>query len=52
VILETPGLAERLLEALRPELMAGGRRLRDRHGQDRQHYYSGRAIAMEGRRIR
>jgi hypothetical protein len=38
-ILETPGLADRLLEALRPELMANGKRLHrhgnDRHGNDR-----------------
>jgi transcriptional regulator with XRE-family HTH domain len=45
-ILDTPGLAERLLEALRPELMAGHRRRephRDLHG---------RAVSAEGRRIR
>jgi len=40
-ILETPGLADRLLEALRPELAANG----SRHGN------AGRAAA-EGRRIR
>ena len=37
-ILDTPGLAERLLEALRPELAAGG-----------NHH---RALSAEGRRIR
>jgi transcriptional regulator with XRE-family HTH domain len=42
-ILDTPGLAERLLEALRPELMAGGNHRR----QDR-----GRTASAEGRRIR
>jgi len=42
-ILETPGLADRLLEALRPELMAKGNRRRDSHG---------RAASAEGRRIR
>jgi hypothetical protein len=36
-ILDTPGLAERLLEALRPELFAGaiGRRENHRVGNDR-----------------
>jgi transcriptional regulator with XRE-family HTH domain len=38
VILETPGLADRLLEALRPELMANGNHRR--------------GMAAEGRRIR
>jgi len=37
-ILDTPGLAERLLEALRPELAVGG-----------NHH---RALSAEGRRIR
>jgi transcriptional regulator with XRE-family HTH domain len=37
-ILETPGLSDRLLEALRPELAANGNRRR--------------AVVMEGRRIR
>jgi transcriptional regulator with XRE-family HTH domain len=42
-ILDTPGLAERLLEALRPELMAGGNHRREKHS---------RAATAEGRRIR
>src|SRR5271165_6610600 len=42
-ILDTPGLADRLLEALRPELMAGGNHRRERHG---------RVASAEGRRTR
>lgn len=42
-ILDTPGLAERLLEALRPELMAGENHRREKHG---------RAATAEERRIR
>jgi transcriptional regulator with XRE-family HTH domain len=42
-ILDTPGLAERLLEALRPELMAGGNHRQEKHA---------RAATAEGRRIR
>jgi transcriptional regulator with XRE-family HTH domain len=42
-ILDTPGLAERLLEALRPELVPRGNRRRENHG---------RAASTEGRRIR
>ena len=42
-ILDTPGLADRLLEALRPELMATGNHRRESHG---------RAASAEGRRIR
>ena len=34
-ILDTPGLAERLLEALRPELMAGGNHRRVGHAEGR-----------------
>jgi transcriptional regulator with XRE-family HTH domain len=47
-ILETPGLAERLLEALRPELAASGSLHRGSPGQGNH----GRAAAAEGRRIR
>jgi len=48
-ILDTPGLAERLLEALRPELAAAdGNRYRD----DRSRASQGRATNGEGRRIR
>jgi transcriptional regulator with XRE-family HTH domain len=47
-ILDTPGLAERLLEALRPELMAGGNRPRE----SRSHENHGRLASTEGRRIR
>jgi transcriptional regulator with XRE-family HTH domain len=43
-ILDTPGLADRLLEALRPELMAGRN-----HGHGK---HAGRAVSAEGRRIR
>jgi transcriptional regulator with XRE-family HTH domain len=60
-ILETPGLAERLLEALRPELVvsgsAGRRRLRrenHRHeDRDRENHgpENGLATSTEGRRI-
>ena len=42
-ILDTPGLAERLLEALRPELMRTGNHRRDSHV---------RTAKAEGRRIR
>ncbi len=50
-ILDTPGLAERLLEALRPELMAGGNHRRaDIHGPDI--HRDRRGAAEEGRRIR
>jgi transcriptional regulator with XRE-family HTH domain len=48
-ILDTPGLADRLLEALRPELVAGnGRHSRDDHSRASL----GRAAIAEGRRIR
>ena len=48
-ILDTPGLAERLLEALRPEMAgAEGNRSRD----DRFRASQGRATNREGRRIR
>jgi hypothetical protein len=42
-ILDTPGLAERLLEALRPESVANGNQLRGKRG---------RAASADGRRIR
>jgi transcriptional regulator with XRE-family HTH domain len=42
-ILDTPGLAERLLEALRPEVVAGANRRRETHH---------RAASTDGRRIR
>ncbi len=52
-ILDTPGLADRLLEALRPELMTTGNHRReslrrDSHGRDSH----GRTANAEGRRIR
>jgi hypothetical protein len=46
-ILDTPGLAERLLEALRPELMV---RANDR--RENQRSGNGRAASAERRRIR
>jgi transcriptional regulator with XRE-family HTH domain len=50
-ILDTPGLAERLLEALRPELVAGGNHRRAAiHGVDV--HRDRRAAAEGGRRIR
>ncbi len=61
-ILETPGLADRLLEALRPELVVGSspgrnrlRRESHRHedrGRENQGPENGRATSAEGRRIR
>ena len=53
-ILDTPGLADRLLEALRPELVAGnGRHSRDDRSRDDHARASlGRAAMAEGRRIR
>ncbi|MGA9307832.1 MAG: transcriptional regulator [Candidatus Sulfotelmatobacter sp.] len=47
-ILDTPGLAERLLEALRPELVA--RRNHHRASRDQENH--GRAAKAEGRKIR
>jgi transcriptional regulator with XRE-family HTH domain len=50
-ILDTTGLAERLLEALRPELVAAGNHHRaDMH--DRDTHRDRRGAAEEGRRIR
>ena len=46
-ILDTPGLAERLLEALRPEFVASGNRRRGTHAGDH-----GQPASAEGRRIR
>jgi transcriptional regulator with XRE-family HTH domain len=61
-ILETPGLAERLLEALRPELMASSNRRRENQSRDNHrdhpdgealpHENRGRVVNAEGRRIR
>jgi transcriptional regulator with XRE-family HTH domain len=47
-ILDTPGLAERLLEALRPELVARGHHHRVSRGQENH----GRAAKAERRKIR
>ncbi|HZW93667.1 MAG TPA: helix-turn-helix transcriptional regulator [Candidatus Eremiobacteraceae bacterium] len=47
-ILDTPGLADRLLEALRPDLVAGGHRRRSNH----VHAKPIRAASAEERRIR
>jgi hypothetical protein len=47
-ILDTPGLAERLLEALRPELVARG----NHHHVSRREESHSRAAKAEGRRIR
>ena len=47
-ILDTPGLAERLLEALKPELMANRNHRRENPHRDSH----GRATSVEGRRIR
>src|SRR5580698_7502522 len=44
-ILDTPGLAERLLEALRPEFAASGNRRRGTHAEDH-----GQPASAEGRR--
>ena len=46
-ILDTPGLADRLLEALKPELMAGRNHRRRTHVVENH----GRAVSAEGRRI-
>ena len=52
-ILDTPGLAERLLEALRPELVANGNRERGSHGHDKHHRdHRGQISSAEGRGIR
>jgi transcriptional regulator with XRE-family HTH domain len=51
-ILDTPGLAERLLEALRPELMTSGNRRRE-NGRDNPHRDShDHAASTERRRTR
>ncbi|MGB6333779.1 MAG: transcriptional regulator, partial [Candidatus Sulfotelmatobacter sp.] len=47
-ILDTPGLAERLLEALRPDLVARGNHRQVSRGQEDH----GRAAEAEGRRTR
>jgi hypothetical protein len=55
-ILDTPGLAERLLEALRPELVASnrhsGNRGRENQRESLHHESHGHASNAEGRRIR
>ena len=56
-ILDTPGLAERLLEALRPEPVASGRRRGEEPGrescrEDLSREKRGHATSAEGRRIR
>jgi transcriptional regulator with XRE-family HTH domain len=52
-ILDTPGLAERLLEALKPELMANRNHRRENLRRDNPHRDNqGRAPSAEGRRIR
>jgi transcriptional regulator with XRE-family HTH domain len=50
-IVDTPGLAERLLEALRPELMASGNNRRGSLGREHRENH-GRAASAQGRRIR
>ena len=47
-ILDTPGLAERLLEALRPDLMA----MASRHGDGRRGASPAQGSGLEGRRTR
>jgi transcriptional regulator with XRE-family HTH domain len=47
-ILETPGLAERLLEALKPELAASGNHRHENHRREKRD----RSASAEGRRIR
>jgi hypothetical protein len=56
-ILETPGLAERLLEALRPELVVSGSPVRDKLRLESRHPENhranhGHATRAEGKRIR
>jgi transcriptional regulator with XRE-family HTH domain len=56
-ILDTPGLADRLLEALRPELMVSGQRRieagrRDSHRENVHRENRNRTAGAEGRRIR
>ncbi|MGD0270605.1 MAG: helix-turn-helix transcriptional regulator [Candidatus Sulfotelmatobacter sp.] len=52
-ILDTPGLADRLLDALRPELVANGNRERGSHSHDKHHRdLRDRGSIAEGRRIR
>jgi transcriptional regulator with XRE-family HTH domain len=53
-ILDTPGLAERLLEALRPELVAIAGRPQTRRNRDgeAEHERSSRRASAEGRRVR
>ena len=51
-ILDTPGLAERLLEALRPELIANGARRREGHRENLRGENRTREGNTEGRRTR
>jgi hypothetical protein len=51
-ILDTPGLAERLLEALRPELVANGARRCERHRENLRGENRTRDGSTEGRRTR
>jgi hypothetical protein len=56
-ILDTPGLAERLLEALRPELMASVNHRRETQGRENRreslhHESRDRTAGAEGRQIR
>jgi transcriptional regulator with XRE-family HTH domain len=51
-ILDTPGLAERLLEALRPELTANGARRREGHRENLRGESRSREGSTEGRRTR
>ena len=51
-ILDTPGLAERLLEALRPELMANSARRREGHRENQRDESRTREGGTEGRRTR
>jgi transcriptional regulator with XRE-family HTH domain len=51
-ILETPGLVEKLLEALRPELTAVAKRRAENHRGDRKHENHGHAAKAERSRLR
>src|SRR5216683_7944112 len=46
-ILDTPGLAERLLEALKPELMARGSHHHEHHRRENHHEHQGCAASAE-----
>jgi transcriptional regulator with XRE-family HTH domain len=51
-ILETPGLAERLLETLKPELAAGGNHRHKNHGREKHGRGANASANAEERRIR